>query len=195
MERACRVSDAGLAACQATSAQTDECRAGCTAIADSCSRIPLGSPSCPDLVNQKCRLNGLEYCAADETVNGCNLVAAEDLRGQERASLDPMSAGCIMVSPGTVVTLESGFTLGSDPSGTCSKDGNGKWAWLGNVACAIGKIFRVVGGNAGDRDPDSPFNTVPENRSEARFDAPGTFGYWTLGGYWGAVIVDTDADK
>jgi len=196
VETACRVSDAGLAACQAATTRADECRASCAPIADPCSVIVSmgGAGTCTDLVDQKCRENGLEYCAASETVNGCNRVAAEDLRGRTSVGLDPMTGGCILVSPGTVVHLESGFTLGSGAGGACG-GARGPWGWLQNIGCAVRKLFRVVGGDAGDRDPESPFNTTFETSEGVRFDALGMFGYWTLGGYWGAVIVDDEASE
>jgi len=180
VERRCRTSDAGLAACQEAAAAFVDCQRACVPIHDSC----LGArdlQTCNAFVNTHCRSLGPDYCRAEGTANGCNRLVARDLRDEPAVAL---ASDCILVSRGTIVVVEERMIF-SSLDDLCA---SGEPALYG-TDCFTALLHAIVGGSPPSPDPRSPFAAAVGQRA-VRFAEPGTFGYWGTRGVWGAVIVD-----
>ncbi len=166
--------------------ETLACFTACAELRQRCTSeltgVFAGDALCTQVIEDRCAGDGLAYCATpDTTVNGCNVVFAEDHRGQplvtvtfafDGAGFD-YSPECVRVSPGTTVRFVGPFD--QEP---------------------------LVPGEVPNPDTTSPLVATSSGTTrDFVLDAPGVFGYFgedlvmphrgALPSLpWGAVIVD-----
>ena len=183
---ACLSSEAGSEACRLGRQRAESCRQSCDEIQEDCIATGDDPSQCASAVQEQCFQSGVAYCTDAETVNGCNRVVAADLRGESTVevpvgyrwpSRETLAIGCILVSPGTVLT--NGVAVAAKPC-----DRHGRFGWLCIFAGEWwGAVF--YGGT-----PNNPDWSEVQGPGESRVVwAPGMFGYIRVTGR-GAVIVD-----